>query len=344
MAAKLQTIRNVLPQIKSELFSKPNVIATGIGYKIVAGKPTNDLCIICSVDTKVAKATLATDEILPESVDNIPVDVMPTGPIYIHQSPTGRYRPAPGGISVGHYQITAGTLGCWVRKNGKFYMLSNNHVLANSNAASPGDPILQPGPTDGGINLQDQLGVLSEFVPINFEDGSGGGGNSNCGIAGAIATTLNAMASLVGSKTRMNPVLIPALPSASATDNLVDAAIAEPLSQDDVHNEILNIGAINETAEAALGMNVKKMGRTTGFTTGTIQQIDATVTVNYGAGKNATFIDQLITTPMSEGGDSGSAVVNTENKLVGLLYAGSTSITILNRIQNVFSALNVSLT
>ncbi|MCB0293914.1 MAG: hypothetical protein KDG51_01450, partial [Calditrichaeota bacterium] len=78
----------------------------------------------------------------------------------------------------------------------------------------------------------------------------------------------------------------------------------------DVRNEILNIGPVTQTAEAALGMAVKKMGRTTSFTTGTIQQIDATVTVNYGSNRNATFVDQLITSAMSEGGDSGSAVVN----------------------------------
>ena len=141
----------------------------------------------------------------------------------------------------------------------------------------------------------------------------------------------------------MAAVLTPRTPSGQAAQNLVDCAIAEPLNQNDVRNEILNIGPVTQTAEAALGMAVKKMGRTTSFTTGTIQQIDATVTVNYGSNRNATFVDQLITSAMSEGGDSGSAVVNDSNQLVGLLYAGSTTITILNRIQNVFTALGVSL-
>ena len=235
---------------------------------------------------------------------------------------------------MGHYLITAGTLGCWVRKNGKFYMLSNNHVLANSNNASPGDPILQPGPYDGGQLAQDQIATLSEFVPIQF---AGVGGADPCGLASGVAGFLNGLAAMVGSKTRLYSR------RDIEADNLVDCAIAEPVNPNDVVNEILGIGTISGVADATLNMAVKKSGRTTGFTTGTIQQIDATVTVNYGSNRNATFVDQLITSAMSEGGDSGSAVVNDSNQLVGLLYAGSTTITILNRIQNVFTALGVSL-
>jgi len=126
-------------------------------------------------------------------------------------------------------------------------------------------------------------------------------------------------------------------------DNLVDAAIAEPVDENVVVNEILNIGTIQGVAEGALGMSVKKSGRTTGLTTGVIQQIDVTVRVSYGPNKTAVFVDQLMTGNISQGGDSGSAVLSDENKLVGLLFAGSNTTTIINRIQNVFQALQVSL-
>jgi V8-like Glu-specific endopeptidase len=46
---------------------------------------------------------------------------------------------------------------------------------------------------------------------------------------------------------------------------------------------------------------------------------------------------------MSQGGDSGSAVLDEKNQLVGLLFAGSDTTTIINRIENVFSALGVTL-
>lgn len=64
-------------------------------------------------------------------------------------------RPVPCGVSVGHPQITAGTLGCLVRNaKGQLFILSNNHVLSNSNSAQLGEPILQPAPSDGGKNTQ----------------------------------------------------------------------------------------------------------------------------------------------------------------------------------------------
>jgi hypothetical protein len=123
----------------------------------------------------------------------------------------------------------------------------------------------------------------------------------------------------------------------------VDAAIARPLNDQDVKNEILEIGALNGVAQGGLGTAIKKSGRTTALTTGEIQQVDVTVNVQYGEGRIAFFTDQLLAGAMSQGGDSGSAILDNSNKLVGLLFAGSDTTTIINRIENVFSALGLSL-
>jgi hypothetical protein len=131
--------------------------------------------------------------------------------------------------------------------------------------------------------------------------------------------------------------------SAQQADNLVDCALARPVSSDLVENTIHEIGPIQGSTTAQLGMAIKKSGRTTGFTTGVIQQIDVTVEVSYGAAGVARFTDQLLSGAMSQGGDSGSAVLNSNNEIVGLLFAGSSTSTIMNRIQNVFSALGVTL-
>jgi len=336
MAQNVEDIRRTLGEARKELMQKPNVIATGVGYKTTNGKLTNELALICSVDTKASKKALVSSEMVPATIQGIPTDVHATGMVYALADPKGKFRPAPGGVSIGHINITAGTLGCLVQKDGQTYILSNNHVLANSNDASIGDPILQPGPADGGGYPEDHIANLSEFIPINFE--SDGGGGSTCPIAGGTAGILNFIAAMLGSSTRLNPVR-----KAFAADNEVDCAIAKPLNPDDVLNEILNIGTINGSTEGLLGMSLQKSGRTTGHTTGTISQIDVTVQVSYGTNKVATFVDQLMTGYMSAGGDSGSAVLNSEKQLVGLLFAGSSNSTIINRIQNVFSALNVSL-
>ncbi|THU36105.1 hypothetical protein FAM09_22235 [Niastella caeni] len=83
--------------------------------------------------------------------------------------PTNNHRPPFPGISVGHYQITAGTLGCYVSDNkNKVYVLSNNHVLANTNKAYYKDPILQPGKLDGGKKARDVIAELSYLVELQF--------------------------------------------------------------------------------------------------------------------------------------------------------------------------------
>jgi hypothetical protein len=313
MNSDLEAIHQKLGENRSTLMDKPNVVATGIGYKIVNGQPTDELGIICSVEIKKAISKLEQDDIIPSQVDGIQTDVVPTGPFVARQEPTGRFRPAPGGVSIGHKDITAGTLGCLVEKEGMLYILSNNHVLANSNEADIGDAILQPGPIDGGRTLQDLIATLSDFVPISF-DGDNGTSPPGCRTSRAIASVLNALASGMGSTVRMKPYRI------QQTENRVDAALALPTDADDVENTILEIGTIAGTRQAELGMEVKKSGRTTGFTTGTIQQIDVTVRVNYGSNKVATFVNQLIAGSMSQGGDSGSAVVGSELARTAILY------------------------
>ncbi len=332
MENSLSKIRETLAGVNQMLMSKPNVVATGIGYKRTGGKATDDLCIICSVETKVAAAGLSKRELVPPFLGGIPTDVHPTGPIHVRQPPTGRFRPAPGGVSTGHFNITAGTLGCLVKRDDKIFILSNNHVLANSNKAEAGDVILQPGPHDGGAVSGDTIGKLYEFVPICFENGSG-----RCFFARGISSLFNFMARITGSGMRLFAV------ETRQTENLVDCAIAEPVDENDVVNEILQIGTPAGVAEGKLGMEVKKSGRTTGLTNGVIEQVHATVRVGFGAGRTALFTDQLIAGAMSEGGDSGSVVLNSENEVVGLLFAGSVNTTVCNRIQNVFDKMEITL-
>jgi hypothetical protein len=96
--------------------------------------------------------------------------------------------------------------------------------------------------------------------------------------------------------------------------------------------------------EATLEMGVCKSGRTTAFTTGTIRVLEATMTVNYGLDRVATFEGQIVSTAMSQGGDSGSLLVtNDTHHAVGLLFAGSSQATIFNPIQAVLDQLRVEI-
>jgi hypothetical protein len=313
------------------LMKNKNVVACGVGYKRIGGQLTKELAVVVSVIKKLPPEALAMDEIIPRVVGAVQTDIVETGVIRSLQAPTDRWRPAPGGVSIGHFNITAGTLGCLVTRGSELFILSNNHVLANSNAATIGDSILQPGKYDGGTEA-DRIATLEAFVPIQFETSP-----PTCLVVSDLVFILNVLARLAGSRHRILGY------RAAAEANLVDAAIARPLAADLVERRILNIGVPRGSREATLGTAIRKSGRTTGLTTGDIQQIDASVRVSYGNAGTALFQDQFIAGAMSQGGDSGSAVLDGEGYVIGLLFAGSDTTTIINRVANVTTALNISI-
>jgi len=257
---------------------------------------------------------------LPGQLDGMPVDVKVTGRFMALSDPTTRQRPAPLGYSVGHPAITAGSIGGRVVDGaGALYVLSNNHVLANSNNASIGDPALQPGPYDGGTAPADQIGTLAAFNTIDF---SGGPNTIDAAIALADATKLG---------------------NATPTDD----GYGTPSGA--IYGDANNDGVFDDKT-ALLGLNVQKYGRTTKLTHGQITGINATVDVCYEVFfifciKSARFVDQLIIEPgsFSGGGDSGSLIVtDDQNKNpVGLLFAGSSTQTIANRIDLVLNNFGV---
>jgi len=334
MDIDIASTRDILRDTSRKLLARENVVATGIGYKITKEEKTSDLSIVCSVTEKLPASQLSKKNMVPSTINDIPTDVVETGRIRAMIDRKRRVRPAPGGVSIAHREVTAGTLGCLVKKEGQTFILSNNHVLANSNYASPGEYILQPGPYDGGQFPLDGIAKLHEFVPIVFLEPEP---PDECNIGKGVASLLNGIAKLVRSRTRLRAISI------RAEENLVDAAIAIPFDEKDLSPEILEIGTIQGQAKGELGMAIKKSGRTSAVTTGEIIQVDVTVDVQYGSGSIARFTDQLMAGEMSQGGDSGSAVLDNNNNLVGLLFAGSDTITIINRIENVFSALGLSL-
>jgi len=199
-------------------------------------------------------------------------------------------RPIIGGTSVGHYQISAGTIGCIVKdSDGKTYILSNNHVLANTSTvknmrAVAGDTILQPGPADGGTTPTDRVATLTRWIPLD-EDNS----------------------------------------------NISDAAIAE-ITTDYVEGWM---GKEQGSLISSNGYSISfspgdvcfKYGRTTGYTENYIVSKTSSISVEYGD-TIINFHNQIIFLANSGyenplcGGDSGSALFDTNFKVIGLCFAG----------------------
>lgn len=320
---ELAVMSDILSQISDEILDRhmANVVGIGIGVKETNGSDTGEPAFIFLVTQKIEKHLLCEKDMVPSKIFGIKTDVRAVGKISKRQLNqeeqshflTDRIRPVMGGYSVGHINITAGTIATCVYDKlprgigipDKYYILSNNHVLADENRASIGDPILQPGPLDGGRFPEDQVAVLSRFVPITF---------------------------------------YPPVPL-NRHNNLVDAAIAEGNLRV-LNREIYWIGYLKgwlKRKEVTPGMLIKKTGRTTGFTRGRIIAVNTTVDIDYGEQGLARFRDQITSTHFDEPGDSGSLAATFDNAAVGLIFAGSEEATFINQIENVLRLLDIEI-
>jgi hypothetical protein len=244
------------------------------------------------------------------------IDVRYVGRINKRETPATlqrRRRPLVIGCSIGHFRVTAGTLGCFVqsRTDQTVSILSNNHVLANENRGKAGDAILQPGDLDGGRNPQDVVAKLSTFV-------------------------------------RLKP----------RGTNFVDCALAEPVTGIKFNARKLGtFGLLKGLGPEFLdeGARVRKVGRTTGETKGRVTAFELdNVVVEFDIGNlrfdNQIEIEGIGKQPFSDGGDSGSLIINSRNQGVGLLFAGGDiggtngmGLTYANPLRAVLDALNVDL-
>ena len=244
-----------------------------------------------------------------------PVRIINVGEEFDAQPYRGKYRPAPGGSSVGNFRLNgSGTLGCLARarrRTGSCYkrgdrrrrvlILSNNHVLANSNNARCLDSILQPGRGDGGQNPRDRIALLEKWVPIRF--GRGKVNYTDCA-------------------------------TGWAWPRRVDRRIWWGRQR---------IRISRRPVWCRRGMVVCKSGRTTQSRSGRIIDVSWSGWVNYGAGRRAFFRRQFVVRGIrrtfSAPGDSGSLVWRCSGRRpTGLLFAGGGGLTICNRIQYVCSS------
>ena len=218
-------------------------------------------------------------------------------------------RPVPIGVSTGHGKVTAGTIGARATDGDRIFALSNNHIFAANNGGEAGDNLLQPGVVDGGRDPDDVIGTLYDYEPLRF--------------CRALLCEMNR----------------------------IDAAIALT-SSDDLGVETPEGGygsPRTSTQDAKLGLKVQKYGRTTGYTTGEVTGLNATIDVGYATG-TARFEDQIVISGngFSAGGDSGSLIVTKgvllgDRRPVGLLFAGTATTTLANPIDLVLDRFGIQI-
>lgn len=385
-------------QFQLDLLSKRGVVGVGIGYKNAQDGDNDELSVVAMVEQKKPLTAIQDEDKIPRELNGIKTDVIEVG-IMRAQVNTGSrdfWRPTiPAGVSIAHYMVTAGTFGALVYDaGGTAYILSNNHVLANSNDALINDPILQPGATDGGNPSSDSVAVLHRYAKLSYVDEKIFGdanpiigkdlsqptdpidpnpptpptepsnppntGSSGDGCASFIVSFADTLAKLSDPDASVQVVRASSVsekfdPEASTTleaqaaipENQLDAALGIPLQANMFSPAIQQIGQPTGTMPTSLGMRVRKYGRTTQYTEGVVTLINATIDVAYNtlAGKRtARFVGQVMTSGMSQGGDSGSLIVDVNSQnAVGLLFAGSGTATIFTPIDRVLNKLGVTI-
>ena len=283
----------------ARLMANPNIVGTGVGLN-EEGEPA-------------VRVFLLHDRVrgIPSELDGVPVAAEVTGLFVVERGDVdreARARPAPIGFSVGHPNVTAGTLGARVTDGTNVYILSNNHVLANSNEASIGDPTLQPGSFDGGSAPDDVIGTLHDFQPISFSG----------------SNTMDAAISIVG-------------PDAVSGSTPYDDGYGSPSTNTTSATVGMGVQKYGRTTGLTLA-SVEEVNVTV--------SVCFEARGPFMCARSATFVDQFTITPgsFSGGGDSGSLIVTQNgNHPVGLLFAGSSTRTVANPINVVLERFGVTI-
>lgn len=316
--AELEYTKSILRNARIDIEKIPGVVGTGITHSMITNVQLPGavdgyhLVVYLERDDYRIK-NMISKYIIP-GIPGIPITFEVIGKLeplgFKELGFTGRYRPVKAGVSInnGNSSCSSGTLaGFAIDSQGRNVLVSNNHVIAlnfsdpTTYTGKKGDPIIQPSCGNGGKISTDRIATLEGWVTIQ-----NGTQNSN--------------------------MLYP--------DNKIDAGYAII----DSGIEIADLNACNwqvkPSVDPVIGMNIKKAGRTTSCTTGSISAVDVSGNVNYSSmgSSSAHFIDQFKASIDLGAGDSGSLIQTQTNEAVGLLFTSS----IFNKIKNVEQLLGIT--
>jgi len=172
---QLDSVRELKAEVRGQLAAQvgitaraePTTVALGVrprptGYGLAVRVSSADALELPSLAAVLDRWGAETDV---RVVGPVRASTMPAPlPVPASAAARRRVRPLVPGASVAHQDVTAGTLGAFVTDaDGRVLLLSNNHVLADTDRASVGDAVLSPGPADGGRPGLDRVATLTAF-------------------------------------------------------------------------------------------------------------------------------------------------------------------------------------
>lgn len=306
-------IVEVKRDVEADLLQLPGVTGVGVGYKYVDGRRTDEVAVQVFV---AEKGPVPPDEEIPREINGVKTDVIER-----------RFVLHPLAVPLEDVQLMADT--------GTYDPLKGGISIGPCRAIGG---FVYSG-TLGAVVTDNATGkkmLLSNFHVMCV--------NSAWSVGDTMAQpsrgdTGSCPGSVVGKLQR------------ASLGGQVDCAVASHEARGAVC-EIVDIGKVAGTGTAALGMKVRKRGRTTGLTYGIVDTVALTIAVDYGFTiGSVTLTNQIGIKPdtaknpqFGNHGDSGSVVVDDSRKVVGLYFAGSgDGYGVANPIQAVLTALNVKI-
>lgn len=303
------------PEEKDDLMELANVVGVGVGRKERGGKLTEEESITVLVRKKESDDALSSRDVVPATISGKQTDVVEVGDITAELNQQKAHRPVHMGVSIGPKgERNAGTAGCIAfaheQKENEYYTVEYPvPVVVTNNHVAAGENKLElnhPIVQPGEFDGgSEAIFYLYDYVPLEDEN------------------------------------------------NVVDAAIIRPSQQaisaypsirSMINSFIPEAGVPHaNTVAVEAGDQIKKGDtRTTTHGQGQVKFVDVRVRVNYSSGVKE-FDHQIITTSVSDSGDSGSLGMDLEGQPFGLLFAGSDSVTIWNPIEDVLNSLDLTL-
>jgi peptidoglycan hydrolase-like protein with peptidoglycan-binding domain len=284
-----------------------NVVGVGIGEKESDGALSGIMSVKLLVQKKFAEGSVPSQHMLPKEINGYLVDIEEVGivkPLANRLNPRGRFRPARPGCSIG-FAFPPGDGRIMAGTFGTVVRDSQGRLcILSNNHVLADEGRLQPGAAIYQPGELDQSG----------------------GVPPDLIATLSEFAAF----------------AVSPAFNTIDAALAVVQQEGLVAPEILHIGRPQGHKRATVDTKVHKVGRTTGYTVGSIISTATDITVAYDTG-SFRFQDQILIVgsggrTFSAGGDSGSLILDrADNSAVGLLFAGSDTHTFANHIGDVLA-------
>ncbi len=303
------------------------VVGVGFGLKETGGQYKDDIAIAVYVREKKKEEDLAPEQRIPPLFEGYRTDVriVGRGGAEVCDNTT-RYAKIQGGIQImgksdgGSYQ---GTLGCIVKKRNdrsrdNVYLLTNKHVLYSSEFGAD-EHVYHPTPGDENLGPV-QGGALYGNYPYPIGDPLASPYFLDCAIARIDLDSKCWCCTCTKDTTEVEETLV------------VDLQVNGVNSLSDVRSVIDDPGIIHTAAHP---VKVFKVGRTTGKTTGRVVAINASLDADPEPDKvggpvieavGTIHIEFDVSSPpnchgnqrFTEGGDSGSVIVDENNRVIGL--------------------------